>query len=52
MSERRPVSETDLNAYVDGFLDETERRRVEEHLAENPEAARASSPTGRRRTTA
>mgnify|MGYP001590062177 CR=1 FL=1 len=40
MSERRPVSETDLNAYVDGFLDEAERRRVEEHLAENPEAAR------------
>ena len=40
MSERRPVSEADLHAYADGFLDEADRKRVEDHLAENPEAAR------------
>jgi anti-sigma factor RsiW len=40
MSESRPVSEADLHAYADGFLDEADRKRVEEHLAENPEAAR------------
>jgi anti-sigma factor RsiW len=40
MSESRPVSEADLHAYADGFLDEADRKRVEDHLAENPEAAR------------
>ena len=39
MSESRPVSETDLHAYADGFLDEAGRLRVENHLAQNPEAA-------------
>jgi len=40
MSERQPVCEADLHAYADGFLDDAERRRVEEHLAENPDMAR------------
>jgi anti-sigma factor RsiW len=40
MSESRPVQETDLHAYADGFLDEAERERVEAHLARNPQAAR------------
>ena len=40
MSESRPVTETDLHAYADGFLDEAERARVETHLARDPEAAR------------
>ena len=39
MSENRPVLEADLHAYADGFLSEPERKRVEDHLAENPEAA-------------
>jgi anti-sigma factor RsiW len=40
MNEHRPVSEADLHAYADGFLDQADCRRVEEHLAENPEMAR------------
>ncbi|AOF88409.1 anti-sigma factor [Sinorhizobium sp. RAC02] len=40
MSESRPVSEADLHAYADGFLDEADRKRVEDHLTDNPEAAR------------
>lgn len=40
MSESLPVSEADLHAYADGFLDEADRKRVEDHLAENPETAR------------
>lgn len=40
MSEMHPVPEADLHAYADGLLDEAGRRRVEAHLAENPEAAR------------
>ena len=40
MSESRPVLETDLHAYVDGLLDEADRKRVEDHLAENPDVAR------------
>lgn len=40
MSERQPIGEPDLHAYVDGLLDEAERRHVEDHLAEDPEAAR------------
>ncbi|MCW5708343.1 anti-sigma factor [Shinella sp.] len=43
MSESRPVTETDLHAYADGFLDAAERERVEAHLAHNPEAARRVS---------
>jgi anti-sigma factor RsiW len=34
----RAVSEDDLHAYVDGLLDDAERRRVETFLDENPEA--------------
>jgi anti-sigma factor RsiW len=40
MSENHPVSEADLHAYADGFLDEARRERVENHLAEDPSAAR------------
>lgn len=40
MSESRPVTETDLHAFADGFLEGAERERVEAHLAGNPEAAR------------
>jgi anti-sigma factor RsiW len=40
MSESRPVLETDLHAYVDSLLDEAGRKRVEDYLAENPDAAR------------
>ncbi len=40
MNERRPVCEADLHAYADGFLDDADCRRVEEHLAENPDMAR------------
>ena len=40
MNESRPVSETDLHAYVDGLLGDEERARVEAYLAENPEVAR------------
>lgn len=39
MTEARSVSEADLHAYADGFLDEAGRARVERFLAENPEAA-------------
>lgn len=39
MTERPHVSEEQLHAYVDGLLDEADRRRVEEFLGENPEAA-------------
>ncbi len=35
-----PVGEGDLHAYVDGQLDIGRRAAVEDHLAENPEAAR------------
>ena len=35
----RSVSEADLHAYADGFLDEADRARVQLFLAENPEAA-------------
>ena len=40
MSESRPVTDTDLHAYADGFLDAAERERVEAHIARNPEIAR------------
>ncbi|GAA4173975.1 anti-sigma factor family protein [Shinella granuli] len=40
MSESRPVTETDLHAYADGFLDAAGRERVEAHLARHPDAAR------------
>ncbi len=39
MTEARSVSEADLHAYADGFLDEADRARVQSFLAENPEAA-------------
>jgi len=35
----RSVSEDDLHAYVDGFLNRDDRLRVERYLDENPEAA-------------
>jgi len=35
----RAVSEDDLHAYVDGFLNQDDRQRVERYLQENPEAA-------------
>ena len=34
-----PVTDNDLHAYVDGFLDERRRPLVERHLAAHPEAA-------------
>jgi anti-sigma factor RsiW len=34
-----PITEDDLHAYVDDQLDATRRIEVEEHLAQNPEAA-------------
>lgn len=37
MTEARSVTEAELHAYVDGFLDEADRARVEHFLAENPE---------------
>jgi anti-sigma factor RsiW len=40
MNESRPVTDTDLHAYADGFLDAAERERVEAHIARNPEIAR------------
>lgn len=40
MNETHPVPEADLHAYADGLLGEADRRRVEAHLAENPDAAR------------
>ncbi|MCR6497752.1 anti-sigma factor [Shinella sp. CPCC 101442] len=40
MNETHPVPEAELHAYADGLLDETGRKRVEAHLAENPETAR------------
>lgn len=43
MSESRTVSEADLHAYADGLLDDADRKRIENHLAENPEAARMVS---------
>jgi anti-sigma factor RsiW len=39
MSDVEPVSDTDLDAYVDNQLDTTGRVRVEVWLGENPEAA-------------
>ena len=33
------LEESDLHAFVDGILDPDQRRRVEEHLAQNPEDA-------------
>jgi anti-sigma factor RsiW len=39
MNEARPVTEADLHAYVDGFLDEDDRARVETHLAADPDLA-------------
>ncbi|MFB9947241.1 anti-sigma factor family protein [Rhizobium puerariae] len=39
MTEARSVSEADLHAYVDGFLHEADRARVERFLADNPDAA-------------
>ncbi|MGK9054142.1 anti-sigma factor family protein [Neorhizobium petrolearium] len=39
MTEARSVTEADLHAYADGFLDEAGRARVERFLADNPEAA-------------
>jgi anti-sigma factor RsiW len=39
MTERPPVSEEQLHAYIDDRLDEAERLQVEAFLAENPETA-------------
>lgn len=39
MSAHKPVSEADLHAYVDGFLDADGQDRVEQFLAQNPEKA-------------
>jgi len=39
MNASKPVTEADLNAYVDGFLDADERLRVEKFLADNPDTA-------------
>jgi anti-sigma factor RsiW len=39
MTEARSISEADLHAYADGFLNEADRTRVERFLADNPEAA-------------
>ncbi|MGF9563988.1 anti-sigma factor [Neorhizobium sp. JUb45] len=39
MSATKPVTDADLNAYVDGFLDAEDRLRVEQFLADNPDAA-------------
>lgn len=36
----QPIGETDLLAYVDGHLDPARRRLVEQHLAQDSEAAR------------
>lgn len=36
MNDRDTISETDLNAYVDGELDPARRLEVEAHLADNP----------------
>ena len=38
-SSARPITEEDLHAYVDGFLDSERRIAVERYLAEHPEAA-------------
>ena len=43
MNETHPVPEADLHAYADGLLEEADRKRVEAHLAENPDAARLSA---------
>ncbi len=43
MTEARSVSEAELHAYADGFLDEADRARVQSFLAENPEAAQMVS---------
>lgn len=39
MTDARSVSEADLHAFADGLLDEADRARVLEFLADNPEAA-------------
>ncbi|CDZ47587.1 anti-sigma factor family protein [Neorhizobium galegae] len=39
MTEARSVTEAELHAYADGFLDEADRTRVQDFLAENPDAA-------------
>jgi len=36
MNDRTPITDADLNAYVDGQLDADRRRDVEAHLADNP----------------
>ena len=38
-SSARPITEEDLHAYVDGFLDTQRRLAVERYLTEHPEAA-------------
>ena len=40
MNETHSVPEADLHAYADGLLGEEDSRRVEAHLAENPQTAR------------
>ena len=39
MVSERPISEEDLNAYVDGFLGPERRTRVERYLADHPHVA-------------
>ena len=40
MSMERPVTEDDLQAYVDDVLAPAERRRIEAYLAAHPDVAR------------
>ena len=40
MNETHSLPEADLHAYADGLLGEEDSRRVEAHLAENPQTAR------------
>src|SRR5690242_10191596 len=39
MSGKRPISEDDLHAYVDGVLEPDRRAVVERHIADNPQTA-------------
>ncbi len=39
MSAPKPVTEADLHAYIDGFLDTEETLRIEQFLSENPDFA-------------
>jgi anti-sigma factor RsiW len=39
MTDRTPVTDAELHAYADGFLDHGDRQRVEAFLADNPDTA-------------